>query len=282
MVDTVARRSRAVSGKKPEPGNSLERMVGLLDLFEESPSGWTFERIHARLGYTRSTLYRYLKILSDAELLTSLPEAGYTLGPRIVELDHEIRVHDPIILASRPLMLKLVREVPSIALLCRSYRNKVLCVHQERSTSEIETTYERGRTMPLLRGAASRIILANLPVRTIAMLYERQPREFAAAGLGKTLAAVQDTLKRLRKTGWDQTTGEVTEGVTGIAAPIFGERDKVLGSLSISFAARSMSAKRIGAIASHVVEYADIVTRTIAQPAVTARNGRARRGKSSV
>ena len=63
--------------KRPEPGNSLERMVALLDLFEESPSGWTFERIHSRLGYTRSTLYRYLKILSDAELLSSLPEAGF-------------------------------------------------------------------------------------------------------------------------------------------------------------------------------------------------------------
>ncbi len=175
-----------MSSSKPVPGNSLERMVGLLDLFEESPSGWTFDRIHSRLGYTRSTLYRYLKILSDAELLTSLPEAGYTLGPRIVELDHEIRVHDPIIRASRPVMLELVREIPGIALLCRSYRNKVLCVHQERSTTEIESTYERGRTMPLLRGAASRIILANMPTRTIAALYDRQPREFPAGRPGRS------------------------------------------------------------------------------------------------
>ena len=189
----MARRSRAVSSSKPEPGNSLERMVGVLDLFEESPSGWTFERIHSRLGYTRSTLYRYLKILSDAELLTSLPQTGYTLGPRIVELDHEIRAHDPIIRASRPVMLELVREIPGIALLCRSYRSKVLCVHQERSTTEIESTYERGRTMPLLRGAASRIILANMPARTIAALYERQPGEFSAAGLGEALTAVQDS-----------------------------------------------------------------------------------------
>jgi DNA-binding IclR family transcriptional regulator len=246
-------------------------MVGLLDLFEESPLGWTFERIHSRLGYTRSTLYRYLKILSDAELLTSLPEAGYTLGPRIVELDHEIRAHDPIIRASRPLMLKLVRDVPGIALLCRSYRDKVLCVHQERSTTEIESTYERGRTMPLLRGAASRIILANMPARTIAALYERQPRDFAAAGLGGTLEKVQESLRRVRKVGWDQTTGEVTQGITGIAAPIFGERDKVLGSLSISFAARTMNAKRTVSIAERVVACAESITKVISQPADTAR-----------
>ncbi|MPZ39430.1 MAG: helix-turn-helix domain-containing protein [Rhizobiales bacterium] len=267
----MARRSRPVRKNRPEPGNSLERMVALLDLFEESPSGWTFERIHSRLGYTRSTLYRYLKVLSDAELLSSLPEAGYTLGPRIVELDYEIRAHDPIIRASRPLMRELVQEVPGIALLCRSYRSKVLCVHQERSTTEIESTYERGRTMPLLRGAASRIILANMPSRTIATLFGRQPREFAGAGLGDTLAAVQESLKRIRKAGWDQTTGEVTKGITGIAAPIFGDRDKVLGSLSISFATRSMNAKRIGAIAERVVSCAGIVTQTIARGNGTAQ-----------
>lgn len=278
MDKAVVRRSQAVSNKKPEPGNSLERMVALLDLFEESPSGWTFERIHGRLGYTRSTLYRYLKILSDAELLTSLPEAGYTLGPRIVELDHEIRAHDPIIRASRPVMLELVREIPGIALLCRSYRNKVLCVHQERSTTEIESTYERGRTMPLLRGAASRIILANMPTRTIAALYEAQPREFAAAGLGEALANVQGNLKRIRRAGWDQTTGEVTKGITGIAAPIFDDRGKVLGSLSISFAARNTNAKRIVAIAERVVSCAGAVTKAIALPAGKARqNGRARK-----
>jgi DNA-binding IclR family transcriptional regulator len=256
-------------------------MVALLDLFEESPSGWTFERIHGRLGYTRSTLYRYLKILSDAELLTSLPEAGYTLGPRIVELDHEIRIHDPIIRASRPVMLELVREIAGIALLCRSYRNKVLCVHQERSTTEIESTYERGRTMPLLRGAASRIILANMPARTIGALYDRQPREFAAAGLGDTLVKVQETLKRIRKTGWDQTTGEVTPGITGIAAPIFGERDKVLGSLSISFPARNTNAKRIVSIAERVVVCAAVVTGAISQPTAAAR-GNGRSGKPYV
>jgi DNA-binding IclR family transcriptional regulator len=237
-------------------------MVALLDLFEESPSGWTFERMHSRLGYTRSTLYRYLKILSDAELLSSLPETGYTLGPRIVELDYEIRAHDPIIRASQPLMRELVQEVPGIALLCRSYRNKVLCVHQERSTTEIESTYERGR-----------IILANLPARTIAVLHERQPGEFASAGLGETLDAVQHTLKRIRKTGWDQTTGEVTKGITGIAAPIFGDRDKVLGSLSISFATRSMSAKRIIAIAERVVAYAGAITGVITHGNETAGGG---------
>ncbi|MGV6874227.1 helix-turn-helix domain-containing protein, partial [Pseudochelatococcus sp. B33] len=50
-------------------------MLGLLDLFdtEDNYVALSFDEIHARVGYTRSTLYRYLKALSDAGLLSSLP-----------------------------------------------------------------------------------------------------------------------------------------------------------------------------------------------------------------
>jgi DNA-binding IclR family transcriptional regulator len=265
MAKTVRRKARPAQAE-PDPGNSLERMIGILDLFETETKRWTFDAMHRRLGYTRSTLYRYLKVLSDAELLTSLPEVGYMLGPRIIELDYGIRAHDPLILASRPVMAELVREVPGIALLCRRYRNKVLCVHQERGDTAIQSTYERGRAQPLLRGAASRIILANLPPAQIARLYEAQPQEFAAAGLGRSLAQVRETLRRIREIGWDHTAGDVTPGASGVAAPIFDNGGNVLGSLSITMA--GPQARRIEAVADRVMFCARVVSKTIAGPGV--------------
>ncbi|MGY9105836.1 MAG: HTH domain-containing protein, partial [Alphaproteobacteria bacterium] len=84
-----------------------------------------------KLGFTRSTLYRYLKTLSAAGLITSLPNVGYTFGPRIAELDYEMRNRDPLIIGAKPVMEKLVEDIPGVALLCRRYRDRVLCVHQE-------------------------------------------------------------------------------------------------------------------------------------------------------
>jgi len=154
-------------------------MIGILDLFDGSEMEWTPEAMAERLELTRSTLYRYLKVLSDAGLLTSLPGVGFTLGPRIAELDFKMRHSDPLIIASQPIMAELVSEVPGIALLCRRYRGLVLCVHQEQSPGAAFTsTYERGRARPLLRGAASRIILANLPAPALRKLYEAGPQEF--------------------------------------------------------------------------------------------------------
>ena len=245
------------------PESSLERMIGLLDLFDGGAHCWTVEQMHERFGYTRSTLYRYLKVLSDAELLTSLPEAGYVLGPRIVELDYEIRRHDPLIVASAPVMMELVSEIPGIALLCRRYRDKVLCVHQAANpVVVIQSTYERGKPLPLFSGAASRIILAYMPPHHLQRLYEKHSKEFAAGKLGATLSEVRATLKEMRQRGWHSTAGQVTPGITGIAAPIFDGAKNILGSLSLSISDRDIDLSRLPIISDRVSFCARIISQS--------------------
>ncbi len=248
--------------------NSLERMIVILDLFEGERLEWTLEEMQARLGYTRSTLYRYLKVLTDTGLLTSLPDVGYTLGPRIAELDYSMRERDPLISASRPVMAELLQDVSGIALLCRRYKDRVLCVHQEQGTASFHSNYERGRARPLLQGAASRIILAYLPSAMIRKLYDADPAAVHDAGLGDTLNAMRAKLRAIRQEGWDKTESQVTRGVTGIAAPIFDRRNNVLGSLSITIGADHLSDKRAAEIAERVMKGAQIVTRTIARTEV--------------
>lgn len=242
--------------------SSLERMVGLLDLFEAEPHSWSFDAIHARVGHTRSTLYRYLKILTDAELLTSLPGLGYTLGPRVAELDYQMRTHDPLVVASRPVMAELAAGSGGIALLCRLYRDKVLCVHQEQGEARFHSTYERGRSLPLLRGAASRVILAHLPPGKVARLHEAHGADFAEAGLGETLEAARQRLKAIRADGFDVTREQVTAGVVGIAAPVFDGGGNVLGSLGLTLA-KKLDTEQIQLFGERVRFGARIVTKAI-------------------
>ncbi|MDB5651610.1 MAG: hypothetical protein JWL62_3130 [Hyphomicrobiales bacterium] len=259
--------------------NSLERMIVILDLFEGDRLEWTMEELQAQLGYTRSTLYRYLKVLTDAGLLTSLPDVGYTLGPRIAELDYQMRERDPLITASRPVMAELVEEIAGISLLCRRYRERVLCVHQEQGTASFHSNYERGRARPLLQGAASRIILAHMPSAALRKLYDANPTAVHEAGLGDSLNAFRARLRLLRQAGWDATVSQVTRGVTGVAAPIFDRRDNVLGSLSVTIGDEHVSKERLAFVADRVVLCARIVTKTIARsghslPATPERAGR--------
>ncbi len=247
------------------PSNSPERMLAVLDLFDGPAMEWTIEAMAGALGYTRSTLYRYLKSLTDAGLLTSLPGVGYTLGPRIAELDYAMRSRDRLIVAGRPLMAELVSDVPGVALLCRRYRERVLCVHQEQRGAGFVSTYERGRARPLLRGAASRVILANLPSAVMRKVLEEHENELKNSGLGEDVEAARAALRGIRQRGWDTTLGDVTPGVTGVAAPVFDQSGGVLGSLSLTMGEKRLPEEKLAQIAQRIVFCARVLTRAVSQ-----------------
>ena len=239
-------------------------MLRVLDVVEAGPASMSFESVHAALGYTRSTLYRYLRTLTDAGLLTSLGDVGYALGPRIAELDCAMRDRDALIAAARPVMAELARFVPGIALLCRRYRDRVLCVHQDQGEARFTSAYERGRARPLLRGAASRIILAHLRPAAIARLHAADPAGFAASGLGHDLPSVRAALRDMRTRGWDATSGQVTPGITGVAAAVLDNGGAVLGSLSVSVWRRNIPQADLLPIAERVRFCAAIVSKAVA------------------
>ena len=182
---------------------TADRVLGLLSLFSADRWRWTVEEAAEELGVPTSTAYRYFKSLAQAELLSSHVAGHYMLGPAICALDRQMRLHDPFINASRDEMKHLADEYPdTIILLTRLYKNTVMCVHREGQVLAAQG-YERGRPMPLDRGAASKVILAYLPAK--------QVRSFAHSGTVETApfdeAGMRDELKRIKAQGYAITRG---------------------------------------------------------------------------
>jgi DNA-binding IclR family transcriptional regulator len=144
-------------------GNSLERMLGLLDLFSVDQPVWSTEAMMQATGCTRSTCYRYLKVLQAAGFLTPVAQGAYILGPRIIELDRQQRLRDPIYMAGGPPMKQLASRTGHSTLLCMLYSDTVMCVREEISPNAPTGLFSRGQKRPLFHGAASKVIMAHLP-----------------------------------------------------------------------------------------------------------------------
>ena len=123
---------------------------------------------------------------------------------------------------------------PCVLLLCRLFRDGVMRVHQEpRDRPDWAVSYERGRPMPLHRGAASRAILANLAARFVRTYHREHVAEMEALRLGADWKGVKRSLGAVRRAGLLVTHAELDPGVTGIGVPVFGPDGGVIGSLAL-------------------------------------------------
>jgi DNA-binding IclR family transcriptional regulator len=217
--------------------SSADRLLAVLQLFTLERPEWTVETAANEIGVSVSTAYRYFRSLCRSGLLDPYAGGTYVLGPAIIEFDRQIRIGDPLIKVAGPVMRRLVAQAGNVgvALLCRVYRNRVMCVHQEaEARGDHAVGYERGRPMPMFRGASSKIIFAHLSSRSARWFVLKHPEEVAASGLGTDWEAIKVNLRRVRAAGVCITRSEVDRDRVGIAAPVFDPSGKVLGSVGLA------------------------------------------------
>ncbi|MFA8385165.1 MAG: IclR family transcriptional regulator [Pelagibaca sp.] len=250
---------RSVSG-------SGERLLAILGLFSEDTPEWTPEDMMLALGFSRPTLYRYLKTLKDAGYLVSLPQAGYTLGPRVTELDFLMRRSDPLITASDPHLGALAEAFIGSAFVVRFYDRKMLCVASRVSAPEPRSSYPRGRPMPIGKGAVSRAIVAFLPPKDRAALVSDYLDAFVTSGIGSTKDAVLTELKRIRRNRVATARGEVTPGLVGVAAPILAGDGTPIGALCLSTEQATLTQDMLDALREAIRDHAEAISDALAQP----------------
>lgn len=210
--------------------SSLDKMLKVLDLFGEERMSIQLEDVQAA-GASRATAYRYIQSLCDSGLLAPTTGGSYVLGPRVIELDRLVRRADPLLTRASGPMRDVSARLGINVMLCSYYGDKVMCadiVWPERSVPEY---YERGRPMPMFRGAMAKTILAHLTpyqLRNIMLWHGDQVRE---AGLGDNWEQFRANMSRLRRDGYCITLGEVISGLVGIGAPVFDAEGRILGSV---------------------------------------------------
>ena len=114
--------------------------------------------------------------------------------------------------------------------------------------------------MPLARGAISRSIKASLPRRRLVPLIQTNLEELRSVGLGDTVDAVVQSLKRVKKAGHAVAHGEVTPGVVGVAAPVFDAASIPIASLCITIADSRAVSDQIDCIGKEIRQAAEEVS----------------------
>jgi DNA-binding IclR family transcriptional regulator len=243
---------------------SGDRLLSVLWLFSAERPVLEVEEIARTLHISLSTAYRYVGQLCESGFLSPMGSLGYALGPAIIELDRQIRLADPLVQSATPVLRRLLLDVDPAAtiLLCRLYRDQVMCVAQSLGkNAHLGLSYERGRPMPMLRGAPSKAILAHLPSRAAERLWEAQSPELRQSqGDWKVFRA---GLAKIRKAGVAVSHSEIDPGVVGIAACVFDPQGRPIGSICAVLPDEGASPPAIARVSTLTRASADEITATL-------------------
>lgn len=211
--------------------SSLMRALAVLDLFTGERPAWTAEAIARELDYSVPTVYRYLRELSEVGLLRGETGANFVLGPKVIELDYQLRTGDPLISAGRDSMHRLAEATGCDVVLVTVCGDHVVTIHQEFGAEGIHASYGRGRRMPLFKGSMSKCLLAALPRAQLRKLHADQLAAPDPADPAPSWDELLAQTRRVRQQGYAMTQGELDQDNVGIAVPLTSAPHKVVAAL---------------------------------------------------
>ncbi len=234
----------------------LARVMAVLRLFTPERPSWTVQAMGEALGLPSSTIYRAVGEMMAEGLLEAGADSRYRLGPAFIAFDRLTRLTDPLLLAGGPVLRETVAQarLPCVGLLCRLFGCGVMCIADAATPGiAFQSSYERGRLMPLTRGATSKAILARLPPRRLAALLARTGAEAVSA-------AFRSELAEIRKRGFAVSRGEIDDGLVGLAVPVVWPTLGLIASLSLVVQADGLAPERERALTLLLVSAAGMLS----------------------
>ncbi|MFP5472172.1 MAG: IclR family transcriptional regulator [Gammaproteobacteria bacterium] len=219
----------------PSSSSSLERMLGVLDLFDDHHVTRTAEDIAKALDVSLPTSYRYVRQLLQVGLLQRVEDSHYALGPRIILLDHYIRRADPVLKVGLPVLRELVDATGFDCVVTEAFGQQVLDTHREMGGTPATLAYTRGRPRPLFQGAAPKVLLATLGTAPLKKLFDARRDEAVRCGLPGEWAEFRRHFAAIRKAGHYVSKGELEPQLAAVAAPVLKSDGGAWAAISLVF-----------------------------------------------
>jgi DNA-binding IclR family transcriptional regulator len=243
---------------------AIDRMMDVLGHLERRPEGATIRDLVDALRLPRTTVYRVLNSLQSHDVVRRSTSGSYTLGPRLLALAARVltSTHDyDLASLAMPHLERLSEELGEGSKVSVFDNDGALVIAAVQGKREFALTVVPGQRLPLHAGAASKVILANLPANELTQLLEGPLAEYT----GRTITDAKRLLKELseiRSKGWAFDKGEYAPSVHAFAAPIPDRTGKTIAALSIPFLAgadkQRMERIRVAVIAAAGAIAADL------------------------
>ena len=220
----MARQSNGVS--------AISRVVMVLDTFSFEAPFLSLSEIAERAGIPMSSAHRIVSELVEHGLLERMPDRSYRVGNRLWEMGSRT----PGALGLREIALPYLHAIQSrvrqhTQLLVRSGLDILVIERLSSRDAVVNASIVGGRT-PMQLSSSGIVFLANAEEDLVPAILERGLAPITPFSL-RTEDQLRDAVVLAQNDGFAVSTGWIFEESRGIAVPVRGSQEVVVGTVSV-------------------------------------------------
>lgn len=209
------------------PPPSQDRLLLVLTSIAQSEGPISAQALARATALPRSSLYRQLARLKQWGFVQE-EEGLYAPGPMGLQLAQGFDTTSHLMQMARMEMQRLVNQSHESVGLIVAVNDRAICLDMLESPQALRCSFEKGRSVPLRKGATAKCLLAHLPAaRREAQLatWRDEPHD--------ALLPDSAQLAAIREAGFARSINEIDEGVWGVSAPVFGAAQRLAGCMTL-------------------------------------------------
>lgn len=264
MITAVSTPERSEDAAERERRDPVSKAFRMLAWMADSGDGsWGVRELARGLRIAPSTAHRTVSMLEAAGVLVSDAETGqYRLSLEFLRMASHVAAEIPIRQAALVHMQALVEATTETAYLgvYDASRRKMLYVETVHSSHPLRYVLPQYEWLPMHAGAGGLGILPFLPAEEIEDLLGQTELERLTDQTITDAGELARELEQIRRDGYVLSVGRLIEGAVGIAAPIFGPDDRVIGDVVLALPQVRLPAETAQSLGHDVVACANRVT----------------------
>ncbi len=213
----------------------LEKVIKIIDLFDERGKEHTASEIHQLSNLNKSTTSRILSILEEAGYLERNPTTlKYRLGFKLYYLGSLVEGRTEIRNLAHSFLEELKEKCDETVHLVVLDHGEALYLDKLEGKKAIRVVSRIGWRLPAHCSGVGKVLLACLPEDAVNKIIEEKGLKPLTNNTITDRQALEVELARARKQGYAIDNEEIEVGLKCVAAPIKDRDGKVIAAISIS------------------------------------------------
>jgi IclR family transcriptional regulator, acetate operon repressor len=228
--------------RRTEGGDTARRALRLLEIVSASPTPLLLESLVQQTGFTKSMVYRLLRVLQEESFVEHIEGGGYCGGSRLYALGASALPNYDQYSVYLPMLEQLAADAGESSTLHRRVGSRVvLILGAESDVHPLRRVWTAGELTWLSRGSAGIAILASLsPEEIDAVLAQESPEDSVR---------IRRDVTRTRQQGYALSFGTNHPGLHGVAAALPGTEI----SISVSGPRQRWTRQKMIKFAPHLI-----------------------------